>query len=452
MTGTVAASDFQTAPADPTSVARLAERGLRYALVDTSDAAAFGTWFQAANRAFLQPARGDEQLARTKEGIGYRRTTGVYDDALSVQADWPIATVNSWPAQLTLPGSTPELPRTLPSWAISLVTVAPTHRRRGVARDLLEGELRTAAALGVPMAMLTVSESTIYGRFGFAPAAFAADWTIDTRRVRWSGPVPSTSVGRVEYVGVAQYRDELPALHDRVRLASPGEIDVWPLRWDQLVGVDAPDSDRTKALRAVRYVDEGGVTRGLALFRLTGGDDDFTKHSVTVERLDAETADADLALWRFLLEHDLTIELKAHLRRPEEPMRWLLGDFRAAHVDVWEHQYLRVLDVAAVYEARGYVASGSVVFDVTDPLGFTEGRWLLTVASGTGRIEKISADDRTSPELKLTANELAAIYLGGVSVTTLVGAGRITEVRPGSAAAADALLRVDRAPWLSVWY
>lgn len=470
MTASDGASDFQTFSADATSVANLAKQGLRYAVVDTGDEAVFGAWLHADDRGFLQANRSDEQLKRTAEGLGYRRTIGVYDDALAARpgaragagtassgpsdlAPWPIATVNSWPGQLTLPGSTFEHPRTLASWAISSVTVAATHRRRGVARNLLEGELRTAAALGVPMAMLTVSESTIYGRFGFAPAAYASDWTIDTRRVKWSGPAAS---GRVEYLSVAQYRDEVPLLYDRVRLASPGEIDVWPLRWDQLVGLDAPDSDRTKGLRAVRYVDEAGVTRGLALFRLTGGDDDFTQHSVTLARLDAETTDADLALWRFVLELDLTIELKAHLRRPEEPMRWLLGDFRAAHVDVWEHQYLRVLDMAAVYEARGYSATGSVVFDVTDPLVFAAGIWRLAVepVDGVlqGTVTKLDAVPDGVAALSMSANELAAIYLGGVSVATLVAAGRITEVTPGSAAAADALLHVDRAPWLSVWY
>jgi predicted acetyltransferase len=458
VTGTDAASSFKTAPEDPTSVANLAEHGLRYALVDTGDAAAFRAWLHADDRGFLQASRSDEQLKATVEGLGYRRTIGVYDDANPGEGAWPIATVNSWPGQLTLPGSTIEHPRTLPSWAISSVSVAATHRRRGVARNLLEGELRTAAALGVPMAMLTVSESSIYGRFGFAAAAFAADWTIDTRRVTWSGPAPSTSgmVGRVEYLSVAQYRDEAPKLYDRLRLASPGEIDVWPLRWDQLVGSTEPDSERTKGLRAARYVDAEGVTRGLALFRLTGGDDDFTQHTVTLARLDAETPDADLALWRFLLELDLTIELKAHLRRPEEPMRWLLGDFRAAHVDVWEHQYLRVLDVAAAYGARGYLGTGSVVFDVTDSLGFAEGIWNLVVepvdTTSRATVTKIDKVPDAAPTLRMTVNELSALYLGGVSAVTLVAAGRITELTPGSAAAADALLRVERAPWLSVWY
>jgi predicted acetyltransferase len=453
VTGTDAAPAFKTAPEDPTSVANLAKQGLRYALVDTGDEAAFGAWLHADDRGFLQASRSDEQVKSTAAGIGYRRTIGVYDDAHPGESGWPIATVNSWPGQLTLPGSTAESPLTLSSWAISSVTVAATHRRRGVARNLLEGELRTAAALGVPMAMLTVSESSIYGRFGFAPATYAAEWTIDTRRVRWTGAAAS---GRVEYLSVSRYRQEVPALYDRLRLASPGEIDVWPLRWDQLVGSTEPDSERTKGLRAARYVDAKGVTRGLALFRLTGGDDDFSQHIVTLARLDAETPDADLALWRFLLELDLTIELKAHLRRPEEPMRWLLGDFRAAHVDVWEHQYLRVLDVAASYEARGYSAAGSVVFDVTDALGFASGIWRLVVepveTTQRATVTKIDKIPDDVPALRMTVNELSALYLGGVSATTLVGAARITELTPGAAAAADALLRVERAPWLSVWY
>jgi predicted N-acetyltransferase YhbS len=350
------AADFTTRPADETSVANLAAAGLRYTLVDTADQDAFGAWQHAEDRGFLGAARTVEQIASGLAGLAYRRTTGVYDDTQSAGAQpdgapWPIATVNSWPAELTLPGSSLEHPRTLRSWAISSVTVAPTHRRRGIARNLLEGELRTAASLGIPMAMLTVSESTIYGRFGFAPAAFVADWTIDTQRARWIAPAAS---GRVEFVSVGQYRDELPQLHERVRLTSPGEIDVWPLRWDQLTGVTDPDSERTRSLRALRVTDESGTTRGLALYRWSGGEPDFTQHTAIVERLDAEAPDAEAALWRFLLELDLTTTLKAGLRRMDEPVRWQIADFRAATVETREHQYLRVLDVAAVFEARGY--------------------------------------------------------------------------------------------------
>lgn len=447
------AIDFAVYPLDPASLAQLAAAGLRYALVDTADATAFAAWMQADDRGFLQATRSAEKLAPSLGGLAYRRTTGVYDDRLAEQPEWPVATVNSWPAELTLPGSSIENPCTIRSWAISSVSVAPTHRRRGIARNLLEGELRTAAALGVSLAILTVSESTIYGRFGFAPAAFAAEWTIDTRRATWVGPETSTPV---EFVTVERYRAELGLLHERVRLLSPGEIDAWPLRWDQLVGATDPDDERTKSLRALRVRDADGVTRGLALYRWSGGELDFTQHTATVERLDAETPEAESALWRFLLELDLTITLRAGLRRVDEPLRWQISDFRAATVETWEHQYLRVLDVAAVFESRGYVCGGELVFEVTDPLGFAEGIWRLAVepgdVPGRARVERLDAVPESGPALALSVNELSAIALGGVPLTTLLAAGRVTELRPGSAAAADSLLRAERAPWLSFWY
>ncbi|MGO8609645.1 GNAT family N-acetyltransferase, partial [Rhizobium johnstonii] len=77
---------------------------------------------------------------------------------------------------MSLPGAT------VPACAISSVTVAPTHRRRGLLRQLMAGELRTAASVGFPLAALTVSESSIYGRFGFGAAVAAAEWEIDVRR------------------------------------------------------------------------------------------------------------------------------------------------------------------------------------------------------------------------------------------------------------------------------
>jgi predicted acetyltransferase len=447
------APGFATADPDATSEARLAHAGLRYALVDARDPAAFADWLRADDRGFLGPVRDEKQYEVGRAGIGYRRTIGVYDDGLSVDAAVPVATVDSWPAELTIPGSTIETPRTLASWAISSVTVAPTHRRRGVARNLLEGELRTAHALGLPMAMLTVSESTIYGRFGFSPAALATDWTIDTRRARWIGPAAS---GRAEFIGIDLYRQELAELHNRVRLASPGEIDVWPHRWDQLVGATEPDASRTKQLRAVRHTDTSGATRGLALYRVTGGEPDFSQHVVEVERFDAETPDAASTLWRHLLELDLVTEVKAHLRPLDETLRWQIADFRSAEVKTWEHQYLRVLDVPAAFTARTYAAPGSVVFSVSDALGFAHGEWHLVVelveTTYRATVTRLDAALAGIPTLTLTANELASLYLGGVSATTLVDAGRITESTPGDASIADGILRAARAPWLSVWY
>ncbi|MGN6502187.1 MAG: GNAT family N-acetyltransferase, partial [Pseudolysinimonas sp.] len=177
-------------PVDPTIASRLAGQNLRMALLDVSDRAAVEAWSEAATRGFhggrLTPERHTEYLEANKA----RRNTGVWDEANPGLE--PVGTSNSWVSRLAVPGE-----RTIESWAISTVTVASTHHKRGIARALLEAELAAAVAAGLPMAMLTVSESSLYQRYGFAPAAWAADYEFNARRVTWAGPTPA---GRIEYL------------------------------------------------------------------------------------------------------------------------------------------------------------------------------------------------------------------------------------------------------------
>src|SRR5690606_26901044 len=118
-------------------------------------------------------------------------------------------------------------------WAISSVTVAATHRRRGIARALLEGELRAAAAHGVPLAGLTVSEATIYGRYGFASALPVARIAVDTRRAGWASPMPE---GRLEYLEGETLQRMLGSVHEKARQRRAGTIAGWDWRWTRAAG------------------------------------------------------------------------------------------------------------------------------------------------------------------------------------------------------------------------
>ncbi|MET0813500.1 MAG: GNAT family N-acetyltransferase [Microbacterium sp.] len=436
----MSSDDFRTMAVDETSRSRLADGGLDYRLVEVSSED-YARWLQVVARGFLGPESTDEQIAASRERSGYRRTTGVYDPATPM-SDSPVASIASWIAQLTVPGGS-----TIASCAISAVTVAPTHRRRGVARAMLEGELRAAAAAGVPMAMLTVSESTLYGRYGFAPAAAAATWKIETKRATWIGPRPE---GRVDFITREAARQLLAELHPRVREGDAGEIDLDPSWWDGFTGLQ-PGAEKGGAKRAVRYADPDGEARGVAVYTVRENHDDFTKSTVTIEYLLAETDDAYAALWRFVLELDLIAEVRAYLLSVAEPLLWMISDQRAATVTVSDHQYVRILDVPVALAARTYGGSGVLALDVTDPLGFTTGRWLLTVdASGRGEViplEGPAPDDAV--EVSLGIAELSAVYLGGVSLATLAAAGRVSST---DAASAARVFGWHVPPRLSIWY
>lgn len=405
-------------------------------LLDTADRAAFRHWLDADSRGFQGPRFSDETAAQYMDGTAYRRTTGVWDET-AADPETPVGTVNSWSTQLTVPGE-----RTVDAWAISSVTVATTHRRRGIARALLEAELRTAVAFEQPIAMLTVSESTIYGRFGFSPATLSADYEIDARRAKWTGP---TATGRVHFVALAQLREEAPSIIERTRLARPGEIATWSHLWDRTFGLSTDDKALKDRIRAVRYDDADGVAQGFALYTLEEHPRDYAKHTARVHSLVTVTEDAYAGLWSYLLELDLTTTVAIALRSTDEPLRFSVSDFRSVRsVDVRDHLWLRILDVPTALSARTFGAPLDLVIEVTDDLGF---------AAGTYQLHRNATTRSTdAPALTLSVNELSSLYLGGVSALTLHRAGRITEHVPGAVAALEAAFHSVVRPHLPVWF
>ena len=432
-------TNHKTLPIDAQSAASISKNGLRLGLVDTDDTQAFERWTQADNRGFYGEWLNEKDAAALMDAMRERRTTGVYDDS-GADASTPIGTVNSWPVAMTVPGGS-----AIDVWGISSVTVAPTHRRKGIARALLEGELRTASALGMPFAALTVSEATIYSRFGFAPAAMAAELEIDTVRARWIGPAAS---GRVQYVPRQQLRNEATALIEQSRVLTPGEIRGWSQRWDSFFGLTSNTEKEGAKIRAVRYDDADGVPQGFALYTLKEHDSDYARHTVTLSHLLALTPDAYAGLWQHVLELDLVATVKAPLRSVDEPLIWQVVDQRAIATRVHDHLWLRILDVRASLAARTYSAPLDTVIEVTDDLGFAAGRYRLLIEGGTATI----AATVDAAALTLSVNELSALYLGGVSANTLARAGRIIEHSAGAAAALDTAFRGPVAPWLSIWF
>jgi len=426
--------DVRTLPLDEITRAALAERGLEYRLIENDRAAVMDAWSHAVRRGFAGPELSAEEITEWREPMSWRRVTGVYDPA-SPQADRPVATASSWVTPTTIPGGT------VPLWAISTVTVAGTHRRRGIARGMLEAELRDAHAAGVPVAGLTASEATIYGRYGFAPATLVATWKVDARRAEWIGP---EAPGRVQYLDREDAALLIGELHERTLSQRLGEIPGWPRRWRGRVGLAEHKDD---GVRTVRYVDAAGEPRGAMAYAIEGDPEDDGRGVLTIQYLIAEDDAALGALWRFALEHDLVGRVVAHMRPVDEPLPWLISDPRVAVSSIKDHGWLRILDVPAVLEARSYAADADLTLRVSDPLGYAEGTWRVSIADGRASV----TPDEGDPDVSLSVIELGSAYLGGFALPVLRAAGRV-EGSDAAITALDAALRVPRAPFLSIVY
>lgn len=439
--------DARTVPLDDLSAARLRETGLEYRVVDGAGDEA-DHWFAAVDRGFLGERSSAEQLTGGRETLSTNRAIGVFD-ASGPEPHIPIATVCAWVMDLTV-----DTDSYLPMWSISDVTVSSTHRRRGIARSLLEGELRAAAAAGVPVAGLTVSEATIYGRYGFGPAAHTASWKIDNRRAGWIGPTPTEGErpGRLDPIEREALRDDLAALNETTRGTRPGDVAGWPTLWRGLAGLTPGKLDGK--VRGVRYTDADGTLRGALAYALEHNPDDFTRATLNVRAAIADGPEAYAALWRYALQHDLVGTVTASLRSLHEPLRWLVADQRALQVTEVDHHWLRILDLPACLAARRLRVPGSVTLRVGDPLGLTDGVWSLTVQE-SGHASVVQADD-VAPAAEhgvvtLGIAELSAMLLGGVTASTLLAAGRLA-CEPATARWLDLAFTPVTAPQLSYWY
>jgi predicted acetyltransferase len=139
--------------------------------------------------------------------------------------------------------------------------------------------------------------------------------------------------------------------------------------------------------------------------------------------------------------------VKAWNRPVDEPLFYLMEEPNRLRFRTGNALRVRLVDVPAALEARGYAGGGRIVVDVEDTFcPWNKGRYALDVAAGIASCERTDNE----PDIVCSATDLGATYLGGATFRQLHRAGRIDEARPGALERADALFASDPAPWCSV--
>ncbi|WP_166136738.1 GNAT family N-acetyltransferase [Nocardioides ochotonae] len=376
-------------------------------------------WIKAATRGFHAPRMDDTARALWLEGCRA-------DDAV-LRGAWParpvvgpdtvpVATFAAFDKELNVGGG-----RLLALRMITDVTVSPTHRRRGLLRRMMTEDLRDAAARGLPVAALTATEGSIYGRFGFGAATWHQRVMVDTdARFALRDPLGRGSVELVDPTDAWPVISAVYAQHlARVRGAVGRPHDYEPMLtarydWEER----GPDRKMWTAV----HLDASGTPDGYVCYGSAG--DVEGRPTLQVSDLVALTPDAHLRLWRFLADVDLADQVK-HRTALDDPLRWALVEPRVVRTTgLGDMLWVRLLDLPTALTARPWYADGELVLDVDDPLGHIAGRWRVRTRGGEARVE--AAPDDAAPAVRMGADTLGAAYLGGVSVPTLHAAGRIT--------------------------
>ncbi|MDI3408596.1 GNAT family N-acetyltransferase [Streptomyces cavernicola] len=361
------------------------------------------------------------------------RSIGVWDGGEVV------GTAGAFSFRLSVPGGA-----LVPAAGVTMVSVAPTHRRRGLLTSMMRRQLDDVRALGEPLAVLTASEPAIYGRFGYGAATQRMSAEIQSARVRLQLPPGAEEIG-LRLADPAAVLPRCEELYARQVPKRPGMLARLP-GWERK-GVLDPAEERGggTALQCV-LAERAGELVGYARYHVqpewVGT---VPEGAVRLRDLEAEDPAAYAALWQYLFDLDLTSKVVLRNRPADDAWQLLVSDIRRCSVRVEDGLYVRPVDVGAALEARTYATDVDVVLEVTDDFcPWNTGRWRL---SG-GPKGAVCARTDDPAELTLSVRELGAAYLGGVSLGALAAAGRVREERRGALAQAATAFASPVAPWL----
>jgi predicted acetyltransferase len=352
------------------------------------------------------------------------------------EGDRMVATFGSLDFDVTVPGGTVAMAGT------TVVTVQPTHRRRGVLTSMMRMHLEQAIERGQPVAGLWASEPMIYGRFGYGLAAHSHDLTIPAGSVSLPPGPASTTIGFISHDDAPEI---LPPLYEKVRLATPGMLsrsDGW-WKWRRLYD---PESWREGASsRRLVVARRHGEPVGYAAYRQKEKwDDELPRGSIEVIEVIAVDDDARRSLWHYLTNIDLFPNVHWWNAPVDNPLYVEVDNLRQLTVRHRDTLYVRILDVPTAMEARRYEADGSLTIGVTDGFLGRGGTLRIDVVDGMATCSPTNE----APDVTMDVSDLGSLYLGRASALPRWRAGRI-DGDEMAVRTLDRLLRTAAAPFCS---
>ncbi|NVB80456.1 MAG: GNAT family N-acetyltransferase [Kofleriaceae bacterium] len=341
-----------------------------------------------------------------------------------------VATAATFNHQMSLP-----LGGSLPMAGLTMVTVRPSHRRKGLLRQLMTRHLDDARARNFPVSGLWASESKIYGRFGYGIAAFADAYEIPNAHALEVGP--GRDLDDLEWIDEGRAREVLPAIYARATDARPGALRRSPAWWRERRFIENAWSRKGASRRRYVLAKRGRDLVGYIAYRqrdkFTGGLPDGRLEINELISIDARAA---VTLWKFACSVDLFPTVTWWNAPPDDALPWNVDDLRRVKRSKEDTLWLCIEDVPAALAARGYTTDGTLRIAV--------GGWTyeLVAEGGKGTCEPTSK----APDISCTKQTLATLYLGAVTATNLAQAG-IVRGEAKSLALADALFSSPLAAW-----
>lgn len=386
-------------------------------------------FLETDNIAFLEGPMTPEMQEWSLRRLEVERSIGVFD------GDAQVGGASIFTLRMTVPEH-----RRVPLAGVTWVGILPTHRRRGGLRAMMRHQLHNLHETGAePVAGLQASQAQIYGRFGYGLATRSYRLTVPRHANALRLPEGVDDV-RVTLVDPKSALDSCKAVYERQLLRRPGMMDK-PDWWDEFKISDLPEMRGSMSSIRFLLAERDGAPVGYATYRTNAG----AESEVVVKTVYADDAAAYAALYRVLLNIDLSHTAVFEHCPTDAPLLFMLEDPRSARPSLCDDLYIRLVDVERAMTSRTYATAVDDVFEVIDDFcPWNAGRWRLS-GDDTGAIF-VRTDDPA--DLTLNVRELGSLYLGGTTLRSLADAGLVQEHTPRTVQGISSAFVSDAAPFL----
>ena len=327
--------------------------------------------------------------------------------------------------------------RAVPAAGVASVVIAAEARGRGVGTTLMRELLTDLRGSGFAISSLYPATVPIYRQCGYGYGAIRSRWKADL------GLLPQTTERDVT---VEAFDDgsieELNAAYEGIAATTNGLVARDRDWWAKRV-LTAPWDDKTRYRYLVR---EAGAITGWIIY--VYGDSKEWQFTLECRDLFWTTPRAARALLSLAALHRSTAKEMTWVGPVNEPLIDLTPDHAIDH-DGSFRTMVRLLDVPAAFEARGYPESvdASVTIAVRDAMfPANAGPWRIQVSGGSAKVVPSSAAADAMADVQMWAS----LWTGLHGAHDAVRAGGL-EATPAAIDALDAMF-AGQTPWIADFY
>ena len=322
------------------------------------------------------------------------------------------------------------------------VVTEPEYRGAGLASACLGTLMDDARRRGDPLTTLFPAVLEPYRRMGYELAG-----TFNEHRIALDD-LPMVTTGdlpRVELVDVERDLDAILEAYARCARDHDGNIVPDDAFWLARV-LSRPWDESARAV----VVRDGDAIRGLAAFTRAPASDGHLadiSFGVKCSMLFMTDGQALRAFISYVLGYRGIGRWLQWGGAPDDPLTLLVG-VQAVETVRRYRWMLRLLDVPAAFEGRGYPAiDAEAIFAVDDPrYPENAGPWRVTLRGGEAKVAPVEGDDRRP----IPIGALSSLFTGYLRSSDAVGLGFLDADDPAAEAFAAMFLGPD--PWCSFFF